>query len=64
MSQVGHGGRRWEEILRKYDVDLVVWDRRWTAALPKELGASIRWKKVFEDPLCVAFRRVEPARGR
>jgi hypothetical protein len=62
--EVGRGGRRWQEILQKYDVDLVVWDRRWTAALPKELGESARWKKVFADPLSVAFRRVDPVQGR
>ena len=58
--EVGRGGRRWQEILQKYDVDLVVWNRHWTAALPQELGTSARWKKVFEDPLSVAFRRIDP----
>ena len=57
--RVGNGRSGWEEILTKYDVDLVVWNRHWSDTLPQELAKSARWTKVFDDQLSIAFQHID-----
>jgi len=56
-TDIGNGHARCEEILDKHKVDLVIWNRQWSDAMPNELEESPQWKKVFESPLSVAFQR-------
>ena len=54
---IRNGHAQSEEILDKYNVDLVIWNRQWTDALPKTLEESPRWAKVYDDSWSVAFQR-------
>jgi hypothetical protein len=47
----------WQEILDRYQVDLVLVDKRRRSALIDALKKDGGWKRVYEDPIAVIFTR-------
>ena len=54
----------WQEILDEYQVDLVVWNRQMSDALPGVLERSEHWKSAYEDKLGVVYVRAALYRSR
>jgi hypothetical protein len=57
------GQAGWREALRRWDVDVVVWEQ--AAPLSELLRAEPEWAVTYQDPRFVVFcRRADPACGR
>ncbi len=55
--RVGAAARDWEAVLDRYDVELVIWNRRLGNHLPDVLERSPHWKNVYRDELGTVFVR-------
>ena len=47
----------WRELLDKYDVEMIVWNRQLSEELPTALQSSLEWNSVYEDDLAAVFVR-------
>jgi hypothetical protein len=54
-ATIGNAGRGWDELLRQYGVELVVWNRQLSEKLPTALARSSRWKNVYQDHLATVY---------
>lgn len=58
-QRIGRGDSGWDEALRRYQVDLVVWNHRLQTQLPAALAASEHWRRLYEDDLCCVYARAD-----
>lgn len=54
---LGTAQDNWQELLEKYEIRWVLWDKRLGEQLPNALSALPReWDRVYDDPLAVVYR--------
>jgi hypothetical protein len=54
-ATIGNAEHGWDELLRQYGVELVVWNRQLSEKLPTALARSSRWKNVYQDRLATVY---------
>ena len=47
----------WRQLLREYDVEMIVWNRQLSEELPTALQSSVQWTSIYEDDLAAVFVR-------
>jgi hypothetical protein len=52
----------WRELLAKYGVQMIVWNRRLSDELPTALENSPTWRSVYQDDLAAVFVRGDARR--
>ncbi len=56
-DQISEARQGWEEVMRKYDIEIVLADNKWT--LTDKLSNDFRWQRVYADKQDSVFVRID-----